>query len=201
MIIDIVKGDILTQDVDVIINPANTHLAHGGGLARLIGEGAIGPWVEREEYHYSGGPVSMPDEIGQAWIDEQRDAPLVATGDAIATSAGHLPFKNVIHAVGPVWAGGTKCERQLLMEAHMSAFQIADGLDVKSIAVPAISCGIFGYPVERAAYIALMAADAYSYVAQNLEEIRFVLFTDEHYQAYTNAEYELENDPFDDSYS
>ena len=124
-IIRVVHGDITQEAVDAIVNAANSHLAHGGGVA-----GAI---VRR------GGRIIQ--EESNRWVQEHGPVP---TGKAAITSAGRLPAKYVIHAVGPRWGMGN--EEQLLYEAVQSALTLADEKGLRSIALPAISTGIFGFP-------------------------------------------------------
>lgn len=149
MSIQIIQGSILDFEGDCIVNPANNHLNHGGGLARAIDDAARfdldSPWQEERA-------------ASVKWIEDNAAAPLVPTGGAYATSAGALPYKAVIHAVGPVWGGGDYCERDLLQLAHESALDLAFERKFTSIAFPAISCGIFGFPVELAAPIAVTVA-------------------------------------------
>ncbi|MET0601370.1 MAG: macro domain-containing protein [Baekduia sp.] len=160
-------GDLLAQDVDLIVNPANGSLNHAGGLARKIAEAA-----------------------GPSLLDECERLPLVPTGGAVATHAGELNFMAVVHAVGPVWGGGQFCEAELLRGAHVSACKVAGhfasayGRDV-SIAFPAISCGIYGYPVKQAAPIAV--ASLRGKHVDGIGVVKFVLFEDEHFEAYTKA--------------
>jgi O-acetyl-ADP-ribose deacetylase (regulator of RNase III) len=192
MSIQIIQGDILKQDVDYIVNAANGHLRHGGGVARAIAE-AADPW-----HGVSEAMVDLfeDDDAANAklttWREDHNRAPLIATGDAYVTSAGVLPFKGVVHAVGPIWGGGTFKEEDLLFMAHDRAYTKAlihnDSLNF-SIAFPAISCGIFGFPVKNAAAIALVAA---SLSFWRDVDTRFVLFSDEHYAAYLDAAERLE---------
>jgi O-acetyl-ADP-ribose deacetylase (regulator of RNase III) len=143
-----VVGDLTQQDVDAIVNAANTSLLGGGGV-----DGAI---------HRAGGP-----EI----LAESRQLGGCATGDAKATTAGRLPARWVIHAVGPVWLGGTADEPDLLASAHRRALEVARDLGARTIAFPAISCGIYGYPPDLAAPVAVEAVRPF---APDFEEIRFV---------------------------
>jgi O-acetyl-ADP-ribose deacetylase (regulator of RNase III) len=157
--VEVVRGDITTQAVDAIVNAANTSLLGGGGV-----DGAI---------HRAGGP---------AILEECRRLGGCDVGDAKATTAGLLPARWVIHTVGPVWHGGDRDERELLHRAHESSLRVARELGVQSVAFPAISCGVYGFPVEEAAPIAVAAARE-----GGIELVRFVLFGDEAYDAFARA--------------
>ena len=122
----IIEGDITDQEVDAIVNAANEMLAHGGGVA-----GAI-PQITSES---------------SRWVEQHGRVP---TGSAAITGGGHLKARYVIHAVGPVWEGGSRGEERLLASAVQSALTLANEHAVASIALPAISTGIFGYPIDRA---------------------------------------------------
>lgn len=180
--IRVVQGDLLAQPVECIVNPANGFLRHGGGLAKLIADRAAPKNV------YDGcDDARVPkvcDEVGKAWWREQFAQPTLATGDACITSAGHLPFKGIIHAVGPVWKDGSLCEKALLRAAHDNALALAVQQGWKSIGFPAVSCGLFRFPVEQAAPIALESARAFQ---GQFENITFALFEDAHYAAYREA--------------
>ena len=126
--IEFVVADLLAQDVDAIVNPANEHLAHGGGVAGLIAR-AAGPELEEDSRRIGG----------------------CATGDAVVTRAGALPQRAVIHAVGPVWSGGGAGEPEALASAHRAVVARAEESGLATLALPAISTGIFGYPLDRAA--------------------------------------------------
>lgn len=147
-----VRGDITEEVVDAIVNAANEHLRHGGGVA-----GAI---VRR------GGPTIQEESL--------RIAP-VPTGSAKATGAGALPCRWVIHAVGPVWRGGRSGEPDLLASAVRSALQVASDLGCRTVSVPAISCGIYGYPVAQGAPILVGVAIAFlrDHPDSPLREVRF----------------------------
>lgn len=140
-----VVADLLAQDVDAIVNLANEHLAHGGGLAGLIAR-AAGPELEAESR-----------SIGHC-----------AIGDAVVTTAGRLPQRAVIHAVGPVWRGGAAGEPELLASAHRAIVRRAAEHGLATLALPAISTGIFGYPA------ALAAPAAVAGIAEELADHRGV---------------------------
>jgi O-acetyl-ADP-ribose deacetylase len=152
--LELVQGDITVQRVDAIVNAANAQLAGGGGV-----DGAV---------HRAGGPAIMR---------ECRRLGGCRTGDAKATGGGELPARHVIHAVGPVWRGGASGEPDLLSSCHRRAVEVADGLGCRSLAFPAISTGIYGYPVARAAPVALAAAWAAGQRSAGVELLRFVLFS------------------------
>ncbi len=189
MSVTVTQGSIIDFEGDCIVNPANSFLQHAGGLARIIDEaaqgGRDGDFVNRTTGNFANCRPTGSGLVGRVgrWQEDNKNAPNVATGDAYMTSAGLLPFKGIIHAVGPIWAGGHLCERDLLSAAHLKAFKLAYDEGFKSIAVPAISCGIFGFPVDQAAPIALDAASWFSH----LLDITFVLFSDEDFDAYAKV--------------
>ncbi|MDH4139104.1 MAG: O-acetyl-ADP-ribose deacetylase [Coriobacteriia bacterium] len=162
------RGDLTRVDADAIVNAANSQLARGGGVC-----GAI---------HAAGGP-SIAEEC-RAWVAEHGAVP---TGGAAITTGGRLPARFVVHAVGPVWHGGSSREPDLLANAYRSSIEIADGQGLCSIAFPSISTGIFGYPVSLAAPVALEAARGALAAAQNVREVRFVLFDQATHDAYEAA--------------
>jgi O-acetyl-ADP-ribose deacetylase (regulator of RNase III) len=154
--LDVLVADITTLDLDAIVNAANTSLLGGGGV-----DGAI---------HRAGGP---------AILAECRLLGGCETGDAKATTAGALPARWVIHTVGPVWRGGGAGEADLLASCHRRSVELAVELGARSVAFPAISCGIYGYPAELAAPVAVGAVRGHQ-----LDLVRFVLFGDETYEAF-----------------
>jgi O-acetyl-ADP-ribose deacetylase (regulator of RNase III) len=153
-VIEAVRGDITAQDVDAVVNAANETLLGGGGV-----DGAI---------HRAGGPEVLA---------ECRQLGGCATGDAKATTAGRMPARHVIHTVGPVWRGGGEGEPELLASCHRRALEVAAELGCRSVAFPAISTGVYGYPLELAAPVAVAAVGAA--LRAPVELVRFVLFDDE----------------------
>lgn len=162
--IRVVRGDITQQEVDAIVNAANESLLGGGGV-----DGAI---------HSAGGP---------AILAECRRLGGCATGEAKATTAGELPARHVIHTVGPVWQGGGAGEDELLASCHMRSLEVAARLGCRTVAFPAISTGVYRFPVDRAAEIALTTTRAALETHPEIEEVRFVLFSDEHLAAFERA--------------
>jgi O-acetyl-ADP-ribose deacetylase (regulator of RNase III) len=160
-VIEIVQGDITAQPVDAIVNAANASLLGGGGV-----DGAI---------HRAGGPSILA---------ECRALGGCETGDAKATTGGELEARFVVHTVGPVWRGGEAGEAELLASCHRRSLEVARGLGARSIAFPAISCGLYGYPPELAAPVALGAARAGE---GDFDLVRFVLFGDDTYEAFARA--------------
>jgi O-acetyl-ADP-ribose deacetylase (regulator of RNase III) len=156
----LVRGDITRQEVEAIVNAANCSLLGGGGV-----DGAI---------HRAGGPAILA-ECRQIVAAQGR----CATGQAVITTGGKLRAKFVIHAVGPVWSDGGRGEEDLLASAYRSSLAIAAQRRITSIAFPSISTGAYGFPVERAAEIALRTV--HDFVAREshaITEARFVLFSD-----------------------
>jgi putative ATPase len=152
----LVQGDITTEEVDAIVNAANEHLQHGGGVAWVISK--------------KGGPAIQKES--DQWI---REHGIVPHAHPAWTSGGHLPAKYVIHAVGPVWGDGD--EDKKLNEAVTGSLRVADELKCSSLAMPAISTGIFGFPKDRAAKIIFSAVEDYwESNSSSLETIKLVLF-------------------------
>lgn len=158
-------GDITREQTDAIVNAANSSLLGGGGV-----DGAI---------HRAGGPAIL--EACRQIVERIGRLP---AGQAVATSAGRLTARYVIHTVGPFWSGGKRDEPGTLASCHRESIRIADELHLASIAFPAISTGAYRYPVEQAAQIAVSSAAAALEQATHVHEVRFVLFdlrTLEHY--------------------
>jgi len=154
--IEVVQGDITKQGVDVIVNAANEHLAHGGGVAAAISR--------------AGGPAVDADSL--AWVAEHGP---VQPGEAAVTSAGDMAARYVIHVVGPVYRADQDNEG-LLARAVRAALDAGVDLDAKSIAVPAISAGIFGYPPDDACRVIVETARTWADGGGQLDVIRFVAF-------------------------
>jgi O-acetyl-ADP-ribose deacetylase (regulator of RNase III) len=162
----LVEGDITVQDVDAIVNAANSSLLGGGGV-----DGAI---------HRAGGP-SILAECEQ--IRRTTFPGGLPTGRAVATGGGNLPARWVIHTVGPVYSA-TEDRSGLLASCHTESLRIADELGAETVAFPAISTGVFGYPVEEASVVALEAVRrAETFVGQ----VRFVLFGRPAYETFERA--------------
>ena len=166
--IELTQGDITTARVDAIVNAANSSLLGGGGV-----DGAI---------HRAGGPAILEECKGLGGCD---------TGDARATTAGELPARWVVHAVGPVWQGGARGEDELLQSAHRRSLEVAAELGARTVAFPAISTGVYRFPVERAARIALRTTADFLETSAQLERVTFVLFSDDHLRAFEQALDEL----------
>jgi O-acetyl-ADP-ribose deacetylase (regulator of RNase III) len=164
--LELVQGDITQQEVDAIVNSANRQLAGGGGV-----DGAI---------HSAAGPELM-DEL------RARYPRGCETGDAVATSAGKLPAKHVFHAVGPIWRGGHQGEPKKLASAYRRCLLLAVEKECSSIAFPAISTGIYGYPMDLAADGALRVVKEFVEDNSKPPLIRFVLFSAGSYGAFARV--------------
>ena len=154
MKLELHRGDITKLEVDAIVNAANTSLLGGGGV-----DGAI---------HRAAGPELL---------EECRRIGGCPTGEARITRGYRLPAKHVIHTVGPVWRGGTEGEPELLASCYRSSLQLAAENGVRTIAFPAISCGVYGYPADAAAEIAVREIETFE--APGLERVILTCFGDE----------------------
>jgi O-acetyl-ADP-ribose deacetylase len=164
--ITLVQGDITEQDVDAVVNAANSSLMGGGGV-----DGAI---------HRRGGPAIL-EECKRIRSERYPDG--LPTGRAVATTAGDLPARWVIHTVGPVYAK-SEDRSGLLASCHTESLKVADELGARTVAFPAISTGVYGYPVEEAAPVAIRAVRE---ADTRVEEVRFVLFDRATYEAFDRA--------------
>lgn len=160
------RGDITSQEVDAVVNAANGSLLGGGGV-----DGAI---------HQAGGREVL-DACRQLRVTTLPDG--LPTGDAVATTAGRMPARWVLHTVGPVWSR-TSDRSDLLASCHVRSLHVADEVGARSVAFPAISCGIYGYPVEEAAPVAVGAVRT---AATDVEAVRFVLFGNDTFDAFSRA--------------
>ena len=149
--IQIVQGDITIEEVDAIVNAANEYLQHGGGVARTISKQG-GPEIQKES---------------DAWV---RQHGRVSHANPAWTSGGHLPSKYIIHAVGPVWGDGG--ENNKLKAAVNGSLRVADDLGCTSVALPAISTGIYGFPKDLAAGVILLAIE--NYFVENTSQLRVI---------------------------
>ena len=167
--IELVAGDLTKQEVDAIVNAANPTLLGGGGV-----DGAI---------HRAGGPQIL---------EECRRLGGCEPGDAKATTAGRLPAKWVVHTVGPIWRGGQSGEEEILASAHRRSVEVAAELGARTVAFPAISCGVYGYPAELAAPVALRAVREALAAHPQVELVRFVFTADAVRGAFERALEEVE---------
>jgi O-acetyl-ADP-ribose deacetylase (regulator of RNase III) len=155
--LEVIHGDITREPVEAIVNAANSHLLHGGGVAAIISQ--------------RGGPRVQQESI--AWV---RDRGAVSFDSPAYTGSGDLPYRYILHAVGPVWGEGD--EDNKLSRAVRSTLQLADQLKIGSLSLPAISTGIFGFPKDRAARVILQAIADYFQAepTSRVHLVRFVLF-------------------------
>ena len=166
--IEVLQGDITTLAVDAIVNAANSSLMGGGGV-----DGAI---------HRAAGPQLLA---------ECRNLGGCPTGQAKITRGYKLPAKHVIHTVGPVWHGGNSDEDRLLENCYRNSLKLAVEHDVRTIAFPSISTGIYGFPIERASRIAVKTVKAFLEQEEKIDKVLFVCFGQHDYQVYQEAVQEV----------
>ncbi|MFO7814817.1 MAG: O-acetyl-ADP-ribose deacetylase [Halanaerobiales bacterium] len=169
------KGDITEESCDGIVNAANSSLMGGGGV-----DGAI---------HRAGGP-----EILKECKEIRERQGKLPTGKAVITTAGKLDAKAVIHTVGPIWQAGDKQEKDLLEKAYMNSLIIAKENDLNTICFPSISTGAYGFPINKAAEIALKTIKNFCKEDQCYDEIRIILFSEDDYEVYLNKAKDIFNE-------
>jgi O-acetyl-ADP-ribose deacetylase len=162
---ELVQGDITKLKVDAIVNAANASLMGGGGV-----DGAI---------HRAGGPAIL--EACRKIVEEQGRC---ETGNAVLTTAGNLPSKFVIHAVGPIWHGGNHNEAEQLQKAYHNCLKLAQENGIETIAFPNISTGIYGFPKDKAAEIAINTVKGFLSGNDSIKLVCFVCFDAENYAIY-----------------
>lgn len=158
--IQLTKGDITKQDVDGIVNAANSRLLGGGGVDAI---------------HRAGGP---------AILEECRKIGGCPVGQAVLTTGGNLPAKHVLHTVGPVWEGGEHNEDDLLASCYRQSLRLAVEFDLTTLSFPSISTGAYGFPIRRASRIALTTVRDELASKPSVKEIRFVCFSDADLKVY-----------------
>ena len=165
----IIQGDITRQATGAIVNAANPSLMGGGGV-----DGAI---------HRAGGPAIL-EECKQIVSRQGR----LLTGKAVITTGGNLKAKYVIHTVGPVWHGGNEGEPEALASAYEESLKVAAENSIESVSFPSISTGVYGYPVDKAAKVAINAVTAFLRLSTtSVREVVFVLFDSRTFSAYLSA--------------
>jgi O-acetyl-ADP-ribose deacetylase (regulator of RNase III) len=165
--LSLIQGDITLQETEAIVNAANTGLLGGGGV-----DGAI---------HRAGGPKVL--EECKTIRAKHGGCP---TGEAVITTGGNMVTEYVIHTVGPVWSGGNRNEDQLLRNAYYNSLNLAKENGIKSISFPSISTGVYRFPIDKAARIALTTVKEFIQ-EYNFAEVRFVLFSEKDLQIYEKA--------------
>lgn len=163
----LVEGDITDQAADAIVNAANSSLMGGGGV-----DGAI---------HRAGGPAILQE--CKAIVARQGRLP---AGQAVITTAGRMPARHVVHTVGPIWHGGSANEDELLASAYRNSLAVAAAHGCRTVAFPSISTGAYGFPIDRAALIALRTLIAET-PKHPLDEVRMVLFGPSDFHVYSEA--------------
>jgi O-acetyl-ADP-ribose deacetylase (regulator of RNase III) len=165
--LNLIQGDITLQETDAIVNAANNGLLGGGGV-----DGAI---------HRAGGP-----EIREECKKIRAKQGGCPTGEAVITTGGNMATEYVIHTVGPVWHGGNRNEEQLLRNAYHNSLNVAKENGIKSVSFPSISTGVYRFPIDKAAKIALTTVKEFIQ-EHNFEEVRFVLFSEKDLKVYEEA--------------
>jgi len=168
--IDVVRADIATLDADAIVNAANERMLGGGGV-----DGTI---------HRAAGP-SLLAECKR--VAEVRPGVRCPTGEARITSGGDLPARYVIHTVGPLWQGGSEGEPALLASCYRSVLELGAEHDVRTIAFPAVSCGVYGYPIDEACVIAVNEVSGFLASHEVPERVLFFAFSEAVEEAYRDA--------------
>lgn len=161
----LIHGDITTLALDAIVNAANSSLLGGGGV-----DGAI---------HRAGGPQILEDCVA---IRNRQGG--CKTGEAVITRGGNLKAKHVIHTVGPVWQGGNKGEEELLGNAYRNSLALASEHHITTLAFPNISTGIYNFPKQRAAEIAMTAVQSYLQIDSSISQVIFCCFDEENFSVY-----------------
>ena len=164
----IIRGDITLQATDAIVNAANPSLMGGGGV-----DGAI---------HRAGGPAILAE--CRKIVERQGRLP---AGQAVITTAGNMKARHVIHTVGPVWRSGSEGEAETLASAYRESLKIAEANKLTSISFPSVSTGAYGYPVEKAARVALRAAADFLAGQTSIRDVEFVLYDEHSFEAYAIA--------------
>lgn len=168
--LELIVGDITQETVDVIVNSANERLGGGFGVDEAI--------------HRAAGPELLFECLDFPMTIQEVRCP---TGEAVTTGAYGLSAQYVVHTVGPDWRGGHSREAELLASAHHRALEQAHEVKAESVAFPAISCGIFGYPIEEAAPVSLKAITDHLKSPTTVKQVRLVLFSKQDYQVFAQA--------------
>lgn len=166
--IELIQGDITKQGTDAIVNAANSSLMGGGGV-----DGAI---------HRAGGPAIL-QECEQIVVNQGG----LPAGEAVITTGGNLKAKYVIHTVGPIWRGGNSNEPAILRNCYTNSLNIAKENGIKTISFPSVSTGVYSYPVEKAAKVALQAVVDFLKKNDSIDKVYFILFDDHTYKSYSTA--------------
>jgi len=171
------QGDITEMNTEAIVNAANPSLMGGGGV-----DGAI---------HRKGGPKIL-EECKRIRATEWQEG--LPTGKAVITSGGNLKAKYVLHTVGPIWQGGDHGEAELLADAYRNSLRLAVSKGLRSVAFPSISTGAYGYPIEKACYVALSTVKEFLEKEDVLDKVVFVLFTRHDLEVYRKVAEEMLRD-------